>query len=392
MTEKLFYRDSYMKEFDAVVISCDAFEEKNKETRYRVVLDQTAFFPEGGGQTADTGVLDTVRVLDVREKGDEIYHIVEMPLEAGKTVHGKLNWEERFSKMQQHSGEHILSGLVHEKYGYDNVGFHLGTEAVTLDFNGILTKEQMREIEWLANEAVFKNLEIGVSYPSKEELKTLTYRSKIAIEGQVRLVSIPGYDICACCAPHVARTGEIGMIKLVSMQNYKGGVRITIQCGSRALKDYNRKEAGVKAVSNMLSAKEDQIAEAVQHLKDEIIRLTGENEGLALQILGQKAAQVPQGSKFVCLFEQGLTGGRMREYVNQVLERDVAECVLFNGEDTEGYRYVAASKSEDVRPLAKALNAACGGRGGGKPDMVQGQVMATKEQIRKCLKEAGREI
>lgn len=392
MTEKLFYSDSHMKEFDAVVISCEACEGKKAQKEYRVVLDRTAFFPEGGGQTADTGELDGIRVTDVREKEDIIYHMVETPLEPGRMVHGKLDWEERFSKMQQHSGEHILSGLVHERYGYDNVGFHLGAESVTLDFNGPITKEQMRETERLANEAVFKNLEIEVSYPTKEELKTLSYRSKIEIEGQVRLVTVPGYDICACCAPHTARTGEIGMIKIVAMQNYKGGVRVTIQCGVRALNDYNRKEAGVKAISNMLSAKEDQIVEAVQHLKEEIFRLAGENEKLAVQILAQKAEQIPEGRQFVCLFEDGLSGDRMREYVNQVLKRNIKTCMLFNGTEAEGYRYVAASRSEDVRPLAKELNAACCGRGGGKPDMVQGQVRGTKEQIRKCLAEAGIEI
>ena len=193
-TEKLFYEDSHLKEFDAAVCAC--LPDKD---RYRVVLDRTAFFPEGGGQYADTGYLDGVEVLDVREKEDIVYHITERPLKEGAKVHGRINWEERFEKMQQHSGEHIVSGIVHEQFGYNNVGFHLGSDYCTLDFDGALTKEQLKEIERKANKAVFENVDVQVSYPSKKDLATFDYRSKIELEGQVRIVTIPGYDVCACC-------------------------------------------------------------------------------------------------------------------------------------------------------------------------------------------------
>ena len=390
MTEKLFYQDSHMKEFDAEVLSCEVFQDKNGRELYRVVLDRTAFFPEGGGQTADTGYLETARVLDVQEQEERIYHMTDSALQPGKTVHGRIDWKERFSKMQQHTGEHILSGLVHRIYGYDNVGFHLGNENVTLDFNGVLTREQMREIESLANEAAARNLEVQVNYPSKEELCRIDYRSKIEIEGQVRLVTIPGYDVCACCAPHVKQTGEIGLIKLIGMQNYKGGVRITIRCGDRALADYNAKEASVKAVSHMLSAREDQIVEAVHHLQEEIFRLNGEKERLMSQILRQKAEQLSEGEEYVWLFEENLDGNQMREYVNLVLERKIGICALFNRTETGSYRYVIASHKKDVRPFAKQLNAACSGKGGGKPEMVQGQAAASQEEISRCLKKISR--
>ena len=217
MTEKLFYQDSHMKEFQATVVSCEP-----QKDHYLIVLDQTAFFPEGGGQYADTGKLGDVEITDVHEKDGVIYHTANMPLEVGSTVTGRLHWEERFEKMQQHTGEHIVSGLVHERFGYQNVGFHLGSDYCTMDFNGPITKEQLKEIEREANEAVYQNLDIQVLYPSKEELSDMEYRSKIEIEGQVRIVVVPGYDVCACCAPHVKKTGEIGMIKLVNMMNYKG--------------------------------------------------------------------------------------------------------------------------------------------------------------------------
>ena len=205
MTEKLFYEDSHRTEFTAKVISCEEAKDG-----FCVVLDQTAFFPEGGGQYADTGILGNTEVTDVHEKNDVIFHSVTAPLEVGSIVSGKINWKERFEKMQQHTGEHIVSGIVHERFGYNNVGFHLGADYCTMDFDGPISKAQLKEIETEANEAVYRNLEVEVLYPSKEELKDMDYRSKIEIEGQVRIVKIPGYDVCACCAPHVKTTGEIG--------------------------------------------------------------------------------------------------------------------------------------------------------------------------------------
>ena len=213
MTEKLFYTDSHLQEFTAEVVSC-----RPCDNGYEAVLSRTAFFPEGGGQAADTGVIDGIRVYDVQEKGEQIFHYLEGELEEGKTVTGQIDWDKRFSRMQQHSGEHIVSGIVHARFGYDNVGFHLNDELCTLDLSGPLTKEELREVENAAN------------------------------EGQVRIVTIPGYDVCACCAPHVYFTGEIGLIKLVQSQNYKGGIRITMLCGRRALKDYQQKEESVKAI------------------------------------------------------------------------------------------------------------------------------------------------
>ena len=213
MTEKLFYEDSHMITFSAIVKACE-----QKGDYYEAVLDRTAFFPEGGGQYADTGVIDGVRVLDAQEKDGLIFHKMEGPLEVGKTVEGQIDWEERFSKMQNHSGEHIVSGLVHGMFGYDNVGFHMGKDAITMDFNGVLTKDDLKVIEKKANEAVVKNFDIEILYPTTEELKDIVYRSKIEIEGQVRIVKFPGYDVCACCAPHAKKTGEIGLIKLMGLQ------------------------------------------------------------------------------------------------------------------------------------------------------------------------------
>lgn len=378
MTEKLFYEDSHRTECVGKVLVCE-----EKKDHYEIALDQTVFFPEGGGQYADTGVLGEAKVLDVHEKQGVIYHWCDRPIEVGSTVVGRIQWEERFEKMQQHSGEHIVSGLVHEKFGYSNVGFHLGGDYCTMDFDGPITKDELKEIERLANEAVYQNLKIEVSYPSKEELKNMEYRSKIEIDGQVRIVTIPEYDVCACCAPHVKDTGEIGMIKLVNMINYKGGERITMLCGRRALRDYDAKDENVKEISALLCAKELETAEAVRHLKEEQESLKGKYHSLKQKLLQYRAQEisVEEGGKTVA-FACDLTGNEPRELMNLLLDKGAKICGVFAGTDDEGYRYVIGSRTEDVRPIGKVMNEAFEGRGGGKPAMVQGTLCGKKEEMK----------
>ena len=386
MTEKLFYEDSHMITFLATVIACEKAGDY-----YEAVLTRTAFFPEGGGQYADTGRIDGIEVIDVQEREGRIYHKMPSPLEVGKVVEGWINWEERFSKMQQHSGEHIVSGLVHQTYGYDNVGFHMGKDAVTMDFNGVLTKEQMKEIEKKANEAVVKNIDIQVLYPTKDQLENIEYRSKIEIDGQVRIVVVPGYDTCACCAPHVKKTGEIGIIKLVGVQNYKGGVRVSMLCGFRALADYDEKLESVKSISVMLSAKEKEIAEEVGRLKEELESQKGKIAELQRKVLTYKVKELEDNQEVVIVFEPELTGSAPRELMNLILAKGTTVAFVFAGNSLEGYRYVIGSKTQDTRIYAKALNEKFQGRGGGKPEMVQGSLwgneMEIREEVIACSKE-----
>lgn len=378
-TIRLFDKESFTKEFTATVLTCEPAEQG-----YRIILDQTGFFPEGGGQTADTGILKkngTVNVLDAQEENGVIVHFTDGPLEAGTQVTGVLNWKERFSKMQHHSGEHIVSGLVNKHFGYNNVGFHLGSQVVTLDFDGILTKEQLRQIEYEANEAVAADLPILVTYPSKEELENIHYRSKIEIEGQVRIVEVPGYDVCACCAPHLHTTGQIGMIKLVNMHNYKGGVRVYMICGFAALADYCEKEDSVRTIALSMSANESQVVQAVERLKDEIYHQKGEIMALTNELLNYKVAAVPQGAEKAVMIEENLEGNQPRELANKLLEKDVKIAAVFAGNDEKGYRYVIGSRTEDVRGLAKDMNSKLNGRGGGKPEMVQGSAACSRSEI-----------
>lgn len=379
MTEKLFYQDSHRSTFTAIVQ-----EVRPSGNGYEIILDRTAFFPEGGGQSSDTGSLGGVSVSDVQEIDGKIIHYTDGPLVEGTEVEGCIDWTERFSKMQQHTGEHIVSGLIHKIYGYHNVGFHLGTDSVTLDFNGVVPKEKLHEIEQLANEAVAKNLPVQVLYPTDEELSKISYRSKIEIEGQVRIVVIDGYDVCACCAPHVKQTGEIGLIKLVGMQNYKGGVRISMLCGFRALEDYYQKEKNNREIAVMLSAKEYETAVEVERLQEELAMKKAKIAELERKFLEQKVETLDVSSEIVCLFEE--TDPVMtRELVNLLLKKGAKMAAVFSGNEREGYRYVLGSRSLDVRENGKLLNEAFHGRGGGKPEMVQGTVQGKREEIEAFL-------
>ena len=379
MTEKLFYQDSHRSTFTAIVQ-----EVRPSGNGYEIILDRTAFFPEGGGQSSDTGSLGGVSVSDVQEIDGKIIHYTDGPLVEGTEVEGCIDWTERFSKMQQHTGEHIVSGLIHKIYGYHNVGFHLGTDSVTLDFNGGVPKEKLHEIEQLANEAVAKNLPVQVLYPMDEELSKISYRSKIEIEGQVRIVVIDGYDVCACCAPHVKQTGEIGLIKLVGMQNYKGGVRISMLCGFRALEDYYQKEKNNREIAVMLSAKEYETAVEVERLQEELAMKKAKIAELERKFLEQKVETLDISGEIVCLFEE--TDPVMtRELVNLLLKKGAKMAAVFSGNEREGYRYVLGSRSLDVRENGKLLNEAFHGRGGGKPEMVQGTVQGKREEIEAFL-------
>lgn len=379
-TEKLYFQDSHRSVFDARVLSCEPWKDG-----WRIVLDRTVFFPEGGGQYADPGFLGEVEVVDVHEKDGVIYHYTKEPIEAGQKVEGRILWEVRFDRMQQHTGEHIISGLVHQKFGYDNVGFHLGEDYCTMDFNGPITKDQLKEIEQEANRAVFQNLDVISSFPSEEERSRMEYRSKIELSGEVQIITIPGYDVCACCAPHMKKTGEIGMIKLVQMDHYKGGERITMLAGDRALKDYGEKEKNIKEISALLCAKENEAAEAVARLKEEAKEQKERLGALQQKLLRFQAKEIPV-EEMTLVFDASLTGNGPRELMNLLLERGAGICLVFAGDDASGYRYVIGSRSEDVRPVGKMLNEAFDGRGGGKPEMVQGSLTGTEEDIRRICR------
>lgn len=383
-TKKLYDLDAYGTEFEAKVLTCEEVKKKDT-TGYAVTLDQTLFFPEEGGQSPDQGTINGISVLDVQIKKDVIIHTLAAPVEVGSTVKGKIDWKHRFYNMQQHSGEHIFSGLVHSRFGYENVGFHLSDQTVTMDFNGVLSEADVAEVEYAVNEAIIKNIPIEVTFPTKEELETLDYRSKIEIEGQVRIVTIPGYDVCACCAPHVKRTGEIGMLKVLNVQSYKGGVRISILCGFRALLEFRKKAAVLSELSAKLSANQEGLGEAVDKLKNTNQAMKAKLAAANEKMMQQKLSEIPSDQTDVLLFEEDLDVPVMRNAVNALVEAHSGICGIFAGSDADGYHYIVGSRSKDCREAAAALREKFGAKGGGKPEMVQGSVTASEADIRSVL-------
>lgn len=383
-TVRLYDRDAYARVFEATVISC---QEITKEDRrlYEVVLDQTLFFPEEGGQSPDKGVINDIQVTDVQINNEIITHYLESAIPAGSKVMGRIDWAHRFNNMQQHSGEHVFSGIVHKKFGYDNVGFHLSDQVVTMDFNGVLTAEQVAEIEWEVNQAIAQNVEIVISYPSKDELASIKYRSKIDIEGQVRIVTVTGYDVCACCAPHVRRTGEIGGLKVMSLQNYKGGVRISILCGLRALEAFREKCSIVSDLTAFLTTGQENLVTTVQKLKASNQSLSSELSAAKQQLLNQKLSDIPEDQANVIIFESGIDTKIVRNVVNGLVKKHSGICGLFVGSDSEGYSYVIGSSSQDCKILANTLREKLGAKGGGSPQMIQGSVKATAADIQTWL-------
>ena len=394
MAEQLYDQSAYLKEFTATVLSCGREGEK-----WLVTLDRTAFFPEQGGQYADRGTLaaagqeTSVRVTDAQMIRGEVVHVTDGPLEPGTEVRGTLDWADRFDKMQQHTAEHIVSGIVHRRYNYNNVGFRLGEEHVTMDYSGELEFSELLDVEREANEAVWKNLPVLVTYPSEKELESITYRSKIEIEGQIRIVEVPGYDVCACCAPHVERTGEIGLIKIISAQRYKGGTRVYMVCGARALRDYDMRHRTLREVSNLLSVKDEMSFEAANRLKEENIRLAvslGRTKAELLErklneAAGQEDAGTP-GEGFI-LFEEGMDKRDMVKAADRMAGMRSGYCGIFNGSDEEGYVFVICSRDRDCRQLAGRLRLELAAKGGGSAEMIQGSVRAEKEKLKDLLKQ-----
>ncbi len=377
---KLYYETPYATEFDAIVLCCEETTFDNHKA-YDVVLNKTLFFPEEGGQSPDKGTINDIRVLDVQIHKDVITHTLSQPIEEGSEVHGEIDWQHRFSNMQQHSGEHIFSGTVHREYGFNNVGFHLSDTGVTMDFDGVLTAEQIADIEWKVNEAIAKNIEIDVRFPSKEELASMEYRSKIEIEGDVRIVTIPGYDVCACCAPHVKRTGEIGMLKVMGVQNYKGGVRINMLCGFRALQAFRERLDVVSQLTNLLSTNQENIVERVAQMKDTAHALKLENGEMKQQMMYAKVVQIPLEEKDVIVFEDKLDTPIMRNVVNELVQYHDGICAVFTGNDNVGYQFILGSAVEDCMAVAANLRDALGAKCGGSAGMIQGSVATTREKI-----------
>lgn len=382
-TRKLYYEDCHLAAFSARVVSCE-----QSEKGWQVVLEATAFYPEGGGQACDLGTLGGVRVLDVREKGETVVHLCDGPLPVGETVEGVIDYERRFDLMQQHSGEHIVSGIVHEWFGYHNVGFHMGADLVTIDFDGPIPAADLARIELEANRAVWANRALHIWYPSEEELPTVGYRSKRALPWPVRVVEVPGYDKCACCGTHVAMTGEIGIIKLFSCVKFHEGVRIEMACGGRALRYLTAAYEQNRQVSQAFSAKILETGEAARRMNEQLAAEKFRAAGLQKQVF-TSVAEGCRDTGNILRFENDLAPAQVRELCDAIGQVCGGMAAVFSGSDEAGYSYCLMERGGDLRSFNKAMTAALNGRGGGKPEYQQGSVKADRTVIEAFFRENG---
>ena len=374
-TVKLYDSDSYLSEFTAAVVSCE-----QDGDGYLTVLDKTAFFPEGGGQKADTGFIGEALVTDVQIKNGMIYHRIASPVEVGSEVECKIDFPQRFRRMQGHSGEHVFSGFAHSLYGCENVGFHL-TDEVTIDFDIELDVEQIKNIERLSNDAVYRNVKITAEYPDEETLKTLEYRSKLELTEDVRIVTVEGVDVCACCAPHVGRTGEIGIIKVMSFMRHRGGVRIVLKCGAEALEDYEIKQQNLSRISVALCARPYETADIFEKFSNETAKLRQELTQLKKELSQIKMQNLESTDGNLLIFEDGADMPTLRNIVLDGAKKAGGLCGGFSGSDENGYIYVISSESIALRSMSKDINAALNGKGGGSDELIQGSCRASRKEI-----------
>lgn len=394
-TVPLYETHSYLKEFAATVISCtkETVEINGKAmVLFGIGLDATAFFPEGGGQMADKGTLGTLKVYDVQKKGDEILHYVEEEIEVDTQVVGVIDFETRFKRMQNHAGEHLICGLIHNAFGYENVGFHLTDECVTMDVDGPLSLEELESIEERANEVIAENVPIRITFPPAEELKKLDYRSKLDLDSGVRIVTIEGYDACACCAPHPSSTGEIEVIKIIDSLPHRGGTRIILRCGKDAYLDYKMLHDNNQKIMRLLSAKREECDEAVAKILDKLKEEKEKNLALEKKIsdiyreMIQKRLSVGNAdeNREEAFFVDGISDIQIRNLINEAVIRYDGVVIIFTPAK-EGYRYIAGRRDElagtPLPILSVSMNEALSGRGGGSKKMIQGSVLADKEEI-----------
>lgn len=373
-TKKLYYEDGHLRSFAATVLSCEPGKQG-----FEITLDATAFYPEGGGQACDLGTLGGVRVLDVQERGETVIHLCDGPLAVGETVAGSIDWARRFDQMQQHSGEHILSGLLNARFGCHNVGFHVGTGIMEVDFDVPMTLEQVLEVERKANEAVWADLPIRCWYPTAEELPSVGYRTKKDLPWPVRIVEIPGFDKCACCGVHVKHTGEIGIIKVLSVAKFHQGVRIQMVCGGRAYDHLTKAYEQNRLVSQAFSAKVLETGAAAARVNDALNAEKFRANGLEKQLF-EEIAKNYVNHRNALLFRPGLSSTGVRDLAEAIATVSGGVAAVFSGADGN-YNVCMVHKNGDVKALGAAMNQTLCGRGGGKPGFFQGSVRATRTEI-----------
>ncbi len=379
-TRKLYYEDCDVRTFSAQVVRCE-----KRERFWAVTLDATAFYPEGGGQACDLGTLNDAVVVYVTEEGEQVVHLCDRPLAAGSTVTGTIDWNRRFDLMQQHTGEHIVSGIIHKRYGWQNVGFHVGESVMEVDFDGPVPAEDIAAIEYEANQAVWEDIALKCWYPAPEELPNVFYRTKRALPWPVRIVQVPGYDSCACCGVHVKTTGQVGLIKIISCVKFHQGVRMEMVCGRRAFLLMQAVFEQNRQVSQTFSAKMLETGEAARRMNEQLANEKYRASGLEKQLFSA-VAQAYAGKADVQVFREGLTPAAVRELADAIAAVCGGTAAVFSQSEA-GCNFCLINQNGDVKALGTALTQRFDGRGGGKPGTFQGSLKANKADIESFFKE-----
>lgn len=381
MTKKLYYEDPYLFEFTATVINIVQIDGK-----CAVILDKTAFFPESGGQPGDEGYIEETAVFDTQIENGVIYHYISdntsLSLSEGSVVHCRVDKDIRLSRMQAHTGEHIVAGLAHRMFGANNVGFHMDNTVMTVDFDRYLSKEELSAVERAANLCVYKNARVKAWFPKEEELKNLTYRSKLEGLDETRIVEIEGYDVCACCAVHLSSTGEVGLIKILTSMKHRGGVRLTLVCGISAYEDYVIKHDNTLIISDLLCSKHNEAGEAVK-------RQLQKEKDLKYQIAEKTNALIDYiydttefNEKSVVFRINGLNTEELKQAAVRLKGKSNGITVVISGEDCKGYYFAAASGAVNVNSFTNPITSALHGSGGGRYDVIQGRLKADYKTIK----------
>ncbi len=381
MTNKLYYLDSFAVDFEATVLKCEKITNSNL---YELVLDQTLFYPEGGGQPCDRGNINGIAVTDVKDRDNEIIHYVAVPMETGSRVKGKIDFDHRLDMMQQHTGEHIISGLINKKFGFDNVGFHIGSDFVTLDFNGVLSEKDLENIENAANTAIYENQPITAQIYSHNEIGSIEYRSKKEITGDIRIVRVGNCDTCACCGTHLPSTGSVGIIKLINSQNHKGGTRVFMLAGKRALNDYKIKNGIILSLSAKTSSKPYDTEKAIDKILDDLNGLRLSENTLKSKLIGYKIKEITQGTEKICIFEESMSPVDLRKFCTDLCEK-VKYALVLSGDDENGYKYAFGCAEGNIKDLGKKLNSELNGKGGGSDKLIQGTLTSKANEIKKFM-------
>ena len=380
MTERLYYDNAYLTEFDAQVLAC-----RPNGEQFDVLLDRSAFYPTSGGQPYDTGSLGNAQVVDVQVTDGEVWHTVTAPLTVGETVHGRIDWARRFDHMQQHAGDHMIAGTLHRLMGGVTIGLHISEDVSTIDVampQGVtrISDEDIRRVEMEVNERIQRDVPIRCWFPDAEELATLPLRKDPTVSEHIRIVAIGDDEMVACGGTHPSTAGQIGLVKIVSVAPARGKMRVSFLAGQRALRDYANCHSAVRAASELLSANVDTLPGAVaalqerlRHAEYELTRFKREQLLAQAQQFIDQADVLPDGTRLIARFVEA-DAALLRDVTSRLIQTPgvIALMAAMTGEQAAYVFGRSADVQADMGALLRDCAKPLGGKGGGRPDFAQG--------------------